>query len=184
MKHMDALDTYLKDNYELITDMALTITKGRQPDGEELAHETIMHLYRGDREKLCGMIDRKQIKYWIARIMLNQYNSSTSAYHYQYRVPERRHADAKHEIEQWHSTDGLTDKHNIEPLYDFIDTHIAELPYFERVVTLVYYHHNHSLNTLAAATGISRMTLWKAIKTTRDAIKEKYQETHPQQGAG
>lgn len=167
---MNTLDRYLIDNYEVICEMALTITRGRKYDAEELAHEVIVVLYDADREKMEGLIQRRQMRYWIARIMLNQYNSSTSPYHYKYRKPEARHRDAAHEIEAWSADDDGWEGR--ERLCTFVEEQLANQPYFERMVFQVYVAHNHSLNTLAEATGISRTTLYKAIKKIRYAIQE------------
>jgi DNA-directed RNA polymerase specialized sigma24 family protein len=155
--------------------MALSVTKGRKFDAEELAHEIIISLYSGDREKLTGLIARKQLRYWIARMMLNQYNSNSSPFHYKYRKPAERHRNATHDIKGW-SEDDLEAQKIKEELHTFVEEELAGQPYFERTITEVYFNHEHSLNSLARATGISRTTLYKAIKSTKNAIKEKYQE--------
>ena len=155
--------------------MALTITRGHKIDSEELAHEVIISLYSGDREKLAGLIERKQMRYWILRIMLNQYNSSTSPFHYQYRKPAERHRNAACEIEDWLDNE-VEEKIIKEHLYTFVEEELSQMPFFERTVIEVYYNHDHSLDSLSEATGISRSTLWLTLKNTRNAIKEKYKE--------
>lgn len=174
---MRPLDRYLIDNYEVICEMARTITRGRQPDAEELTHEVIVALYDSDQQKIEGLIERRQMRYWIARIMLNQYNSSTSPFHYKYRKPEARHRDAANEIEQWSTDDDTWEER--ERVCTFVEKQLANQPYFERMVFQVYVAHNHSLNTLAEATGISRTTLYKAIKKIRHAIQEACQKEGP-----
>tara|TARA_R110001592_G_scaffold165959_1_gene400605 strand:- start:3229 stop:3750 length:522 start_codon:yes stop_codon:yes gene_type:complete len=172
---LDSLDLYLQDNYKTIREMAYTITRGNKIDSEELAHEVIISLYSGDREKLAGLIERKQMRYWILRIMLNQYNSSTSPFHYQYRKPAERHRKATHDIIDW-ASDEIEEKRIKETLHTFVEEELSQMQYFERTVIEVYYNHDHTLDSLSEATGISRSTLWHTIKNTRNAIKEKYQE--------
>ena len=172
---MDSLDRYLQDNYTTIREMALTITRGHKIDSEELSHEVIISLYSGDREKLTGLIERKQMRYWILRIMLNQYNSSSSPFHYQYRKPAERHRNATHDIKGW-SEDDLEAQKVKEDLHTFVEEELSQMPFFERTVIEVYYNHDHSLTSLSNATGINRSTLWTTIKRTRNAIKKKYQE--------
>lgn len=176
---MNALDTYLAQHYDHVVEIARTITRGRYPDYEELAHETILALYGGKPEKIEGLIRTGAIKYWVVRIMLNQYHSSTSTYHYLHRRPNARHRELAEHIVAWSEPEALQEEER-ELLAGYVNSKLEAMPHFEKSVTLIYYLHEHTLNTLAAATGISRTTLYKAIKKTRDAIREQYQsETSP-----
>ena len=121
---LDSLDRYLQDNYTTIREMALTITRGHKIDSEELSHEVIISLYSGDREKLTGLIERKQMRYWILRIILNQYNSSSSPFHYQYRKPAERHRNATHDIKGW-SEDDVEAQKIKEELHTFVEEELA-----------------------------------------------------------
>lgn len=172
---MQELHDYLTANYQALQEMAKTITRNRAPDWEELCHETILALYGSNPDLIRDLIQKKHLRYWAARIMLNQYNSSTSAYHYTYRKPEERNRKAAAEIEAWSQPDEV-DHEAIEKLHVFIEQEMSELPKFERLVTAVYFHHGHSLNTLSKASGISRTILYKAIKRARYEIAKKYEE--------
>jgi DNA-directed RNA polymerase specialized sigma24 family protein len=169
------LHDYLSKNYQALQEMARTIARNRRPDWEELCHETILALYATNPELVKDLIKRKQLRYWAARIMLNQYNSSTSAFHYTYRKPEERNRKAAEEIRRWSEPDEV-DHEAIEKLHTFIEQELRELPKFERLVTTVYFHHGHSLNTLADASGISRTIIYKAIKKAKHDIATKYKE--------
>lgn len=175
---MQELHIYLASNYVALQEMAKTITRNRSPDWEELCHETILALYGTNAQLIRDLIERKQLRYWAARIMLNQYNSSTSAYHYTYRKPEERNRKAAAEIEAWSQPDEV-DHEAIEKLHVFIEEEMEQLPKFERLVTAVYFHHGHSLNSLSRATGISRTILYKAIKRAKHEIATKYKEQGP-----
>lgn len=169
------LDEYLKQEYESLAEMSRTITKGRHPDWEDLLHICLVSIYEASREKIHGLITRRQLKYWLARMMMNQYNSSTSPYHYQYRKHAERIRRATPDINSWFE-DTLPDQQARDELLQYVDDQLKELPYFDRMVTKVYYHDGHSLNSLSAETGISRTTLFKALKRTREEIKKKYTE--------
>ena len=172
---MDSLDKYLSDNYELIQEIAFTITRGKKIDSEDLAHEVIIVLYDSDIDKLAHLIETNQMKYYIIRIMLNQYNSNTSPYHYKYRKLIEMHRNARNEIRLW-SDDQIEEKLIKESLHTFVEEELSDLPYFERKVIEVYYNHDHSLNSLAEATGISRSTLWKTLKKGRNVIKKNHEK--------
>jgi len=77
---------WLTDNYGTLKQMSRNITKNKYPDHEELLQDTI--IYVGEykfQDKLETMISKKQIKFFITRIMLNQYHSSSSYFHKTYR---------------------------------------------------------------------------------------------------
>lgn len=65
------LDEYVTDNYPKMREMARTITRGRAPDWEELLHTCILALYESDRTRIEGLIERRQLRYWLARMMMN-----------------------------------------------------------------------------------------------------------------
>lgn len=169
------LDRYLSENYEAIVEMAKTITRGRHPDYEDLTHMVVEALYKKEASHITQLIERKQLRYWIVRIMLNQYNSSSSPFHYTYRKPSERHRTMHHSILEW-SNDGEFNE-GTEELLCLIEEGVRNLPYFDRMITMVYYNHRHSLNTLSQQSGISRTTLYKALRRARKALRDHIEET-------
>jgi len=174
LQYVDPLDKYVTLNYDAIVKMAVAITRGERHDAADLAHEVMLILYESDRDRMVGLIERGQMRYWIARIMMNQYNSKTSPWHYKYRKQVERHRAAAYEIEGW-STPDDGEWERREALCNFVEKQLERYPYFERMVFMVYVAHGHSLNTLAKETGISRTTIYKAIKHVRDAIKQTHE---------
>lgn len=166
------LDDYLVTNYEVLASISRTITHNKHPDWEDLLSEVILILLESDREKMEALVARNQMRYWVTRIMLNQYNSSTSPFHYKYRMAEVRHRKGAEEIRFWLTSSQVEDKHEREEQFEAIADAMKTVEWFDRMVTTVYYNEAHSLNTLSAATGISRTTLYKAIKRTRHAIQK------------
>ena len=166
------LDRYITENYGDLQKMAKTITKGKHPDFEELLHESLLSVYEAARQKMEGLISKKQLKYWIARIMLNQYNSSSSRFHYRYRKHDIRVKDGARYIRQWHEEGDMSHLERRERHLDLLEGSLHQKPFFERYITLLYYREKHSLKSLSEATGISRTTIYKAIKKTRDEIRQ------------
>ena len=82
---MDKLNEYLDKSYQNLLDISKRITSNRHPDYEDLLHETIIALYNADQNKIKHIIKQKKLTFYIVRIMLNQYQSSTSPYHKKYR---------------------------------------------------------------------------------------------------
>ena len=53
------IQRYIRDNYESILEIAKVITKGRKPDYEDLAHEIMVILLTGNREKMNSLVKSK-----------------------------------------------------------------------------------------------------------------------------
>lgn len=161
------LSEYLRENYDTMKQMARNIAPG---DYSDLTHEVILQLYDIDEAKLAPLIESGAIRFWIVRMLINNYRSKTSKYHYKYRKPAERHRDLRRYILAWSEE---SDYQIRETRLEAIEKAIEEAPWFDAVVFSVYYEQGHSLNTLAEETGISRHTLYSTIRRTQDGIKEK-----------
>lgn len=167
--------SYISKNYNAIKEIACTIAKKSKYDCEELCHLIMLNLLESDPQKIEPIIKKNQLRYWIVRMMMNQYNSKTSPFHYTYRKPAERHRLAKQDIALWYDSD-IQKKIEDEEKIDFINSTLSELPYFDKTVTEIYYEHQHSLRTMSKATGISRTTLFKALKRTKNEIKKQAEQ--------
>ena len=89
------LNDYLGRNYDDLLQAAHRIA-GR--DGDDLLHEVILQLYQTKTETIAGLLERDQMKYWVLRVMVNNYNSKTSRYHYKWRKDIERRRKFSHHI--------------------------------------------------------------------------------------
>ena len=71
----------------------------------DLAQEVYLVLMTYDEDKIRDLHEHGQMNFFIARILLNQYNSSNSPFHYTYRLPRLRSREVK-------ETDLVTDNGN------------------------------------------------------------------------
>ena len=166
------LGQYITQHYDALEQMAKNITKGRHPDWEDLLHIALEAIWTADREKMDALVTKRQLRYWVARIMLNQYNSTASKYHYLYRNEDSKARKAQYDLELSRQ-DTVELMEYREHLLDEMHDHLATVPEFERLLTTLYYMEDHSFTSLAQATGISRTTIYKAIKRARHEIREK-----------
>ena len=161
-----SLSEYLEENYYKVRAIAHNIAPG---DHLDLCHEVILQLYDIDEEKLAPLIESGGIRFWIVRMMLNNYRSTTSRYHYKYRKPAQRHRELRRFIREWSEE---TDWEVRENRFTAIEEAIDKVPWFDAVVFSIYYEEGHSLTTLEKETGISRHTLYSSIRRTSDEIKK------------
>ena len=165
------IQKYIRENYASIVEVAKVITKGRLPDYEDLAHEVMCLLLEGNRTKMNKLVESDVIKWYIIRTTINQYRSSSSRYYKKYNkqnklVQKNKNLVVEH-LSHITKLDLTNEKINQEEILEFIDQKLQEVAWFERNCFLVYYWDELTLDSMSELTGISRNTLYSAIKETR-----------------
>ena len=160
------LNKYLIENYDKLKDMAFNIAGSNGKD--DLLSFVIEELYKCDQERIDEIIEKNQLTFYIARVMLNQYHSKTSGYYYKYNKYYEYHTTTTIESISADNVDyTIKDKELVEERLDWIEDKLKDLYWFDAQVFKVYYFENHSLNSMAKATKINRNTLFKAISNVK-----------------
>ena len=160
------LNKYLIENYDKLKDMAFNIAGSNGKD--DLLSFVIEELYKCDQERIDEIIEKNQLTFYIARVMLNQYHSKTSRYYYKYNKYYEYHTTTTIESISADNVDyTIKDKELVEERLDWIEDKLKDLYWFDAQVFKVYYLENHSLNSMAKATKINRNTLFKAISNVK-----------------
>ena len=157
---------YLAENYDELKGAASRIAGS---DGDDLLHEVILQLYDSKPETIKGLIAKGDLKFWVLRVMLNNYNSSTSRYHYKWRKDAERVRKFSEQVRAWSTVNGSAAKR--EQLMTHIEQKLAGLEWFDAEIFAIYFEEQHSLNSLSEATGISRHTLYSAIRRAKKEIQ-------------
>ena len=167
------LNKYLIDNYDKLKDMAFNIAGSNGKD--DLLSFVIEELYKCDQERIDEIIEKNQLTFYIARVMLNQYHSKTSRYYYKYNKYYEYHTTTTIESISADNVDyTIKEKELVEERLDWIEEKLKDVYWFDAQVFKVYYLEEHSLNSMAKATKINRNTLFKAISNVKKyLIKEK-----------
>ena len=164
------LNKYLTDNYNKLKDMAYNIAgiKGK----DDLLSFVIEELYKCDQDRINEIIEKKQLTFYIARVMLNQYHSKTSRYYYKYRKYYEYHVSGIIEIISPDITLKHTEeKKEVEEQLQWVEEKLKDLYWIDAELFRIYYRDSHSLNSLAKATRISRATIYKAINNVKNYLK-------------
>ena len=160
------LNEYLIENYNKLKDMAYNIAGKKGKD--DLLSFVIEELYKCDQDRIDEIIEKKQMTFYIARVMLNQYHSKTSRYYYKYRKYYEYHVSGIIEsISPDNTQSKKEEKEIVEKKLDWIEDKLKDLYWFDVQCFKIYYTENHSLNTMAKATKINRNTLFKAINNVK-----------------
>jgi len=164
------LNKYLIENYNKLKDMAYNIAGEQGKD--DLLSFVIEELYKCDQKRINEIIKKKQLTFYIARVMLNQYHSKTSRYYYKYNKYYEFHTTTTIEsITADNTTYTIKDKKEVEERLEWIEKKLQDLYWFDAELFRIYYRDSHSLNSLAKATRISRATIYKAIKNVKNYLK-------------
>ena len=160
------LNKYLTNNYDKLQDMAFNIAGKKNKD--DLLSFVIEELYKCDQERIKEIIEKKQLTFYIVRVMLNQYHSKTSRYYYKYNKYYEYHTTTTIESITADNTEyNIKDKEEVEQKLDWIEDKLKDLYWFDAELFRIYYRESHSLNSLSKATRISRATIYKAINNVK-----------------
>ena len=150
--------------------MAYNIAGKKNKD--DLLSFVIEELYKCDQDRIDEIIKKKQLTFYIARVMLNQYHSKTSRYYYKYNKYYEYHTTATIEsITADNTTYTIQDKEEVEERLEWVEEKLKDLYWFDAELFRIYYRDSHSLNSLAKATRISRATIYKAINNVKNYLK-------------
>ena len=165
------LNKYLIENYDKLKDMAFNIAGRKGKD--DLLSFVIEELYKCDQDRINEIIEKNQLTFYIARVMLNQYHSKTSRYYYKYKKYYEYHTTTTIEsITSFENVDyTIKEKELVEERLDWIEEKLKDCYWFDSQVFKVYYLEEHSLNSMAKATKINRNTLFKAINNAKKYLK-------------
>lgn len=175
------IQRYIRDNYESILEIAKVITKGRKPDYEDLAHEIMVILLTGNREKMNSLVKNKKIKFYIVRATINQYRSSSSRYFKKYRKEStsirKQTSSLTEHLTHLKNLDLTYSKNHNEEVLQFIDEKLNDVEWFEKNCFAIYYGDELTLDSMSELTGISRNTLYRAIRDTRNYIQDEIESS-------
>tara|TARA_R100000808_G_scaffold1431_1_gene6537 strand:- start:692 stop:1228 length:537 start_codon:yes stop_codon:yes gene_type:complete len=176
-----SLNIYINKKYTKLTEVCRKLTSDKYPDYEDLLHEVILELYSKDEELINGLIHRGELLYYIVRIMINQYHSSTSPFYCKYKRHYKLRKQYKENyifnkeggiaIENWEELKEMERKLN------WIDDKCKNLNWFDVQIFKIYYLNGFSLTTMQMATKINRNTLGKSVRIVKNYLKNEQEKT-------
>ena len=175
---MQKLNTYLEKSYNKLLEISKRITSNKYPDYEDLLHESILALYNSDQEKIKDIIEKKQLTFYIVRIMMNQYQSNTSPYHKKYRRTKHKEhlKDFYIYTKEPLTKEKMQEFEDREKRLQWIDEKLKGLSWFDVEVFRIYFREGFSLNKMQKETKINRSTLGKSIRFIKNFLKNEKQK--------
>lgn len=170
---MQKLNTYLEKSYNKLLEISKRITSNKYPDYEDLLHESIIALYNSNQNKIKDIIEKKQLTFYIVRIMMNQYQSNTSPYHKKYRRTKHKEhlKDFYIYTKEPLTKEKMQEFEDREKRLQWIDEKLKGLSWFDVEVFRIYFREGFSLNKMQKETKINRSTLGKSIRYIKNYLK-------------
>tara|TARA_Y100001963_G_scaffold159772_1_gene265147 strand:+ start:2202 stop:2708 length:507 start_codon:yes stop_codon:yes gene_type:complete len=163
------LNKYLEENYHKLKDAAYNLTGGK--GNEDLLSFVIEELYKCDQERIDEIIRKKQMTFYVVRIMINQFHSKTSRYYYKYQKYYEYHVTGIIEAISPDNIEKTTEeKELIEYRLKWVDEKLKDLYWFDAEVFKIYFREGLSLSEMSKKTKISRATLYKAINNAKNYL--------------
>ena len=178
------INNLIKKTYNKLYAIALQVSNER--DAYELLHEALLvvleYKEKGKEDKLKNL-NKKNILFFVSKIMTSMYWSNTSRYYYKHRKFYRHIVLANYNsiISQDFIFNNKEGKELIEKKLQFIDNVLSRIYWYDRELFKLYYFgeqngKKYSLTSLAKKTGISRNSIFNTIKNVRELIKDKIKE--------
>jgi len=175
------LNKYINKNYTNLLNISKKITSSAFPDYEDLLHDVISDLYNKDECLINGLIERKELAYYIIKMMVNQYHSNTSPFYSKYKkyytINKQYLKEYIFNYKDWQNRGKTLDELILnEKRLKWIDDMLKNLRWFDASVFKVYFAEGHSLSSLEKATKINRNTLGKSIRIVKKYLKNERQK--------
>ena len=179
------LNKFLESNYNKLLDISKTITGSKNllytnTDADDLLHETVVILYEKINKKtIRKLIKKKQLIFFIVRIMINQYHSNSSPYYTKYKkYYSLIHGSyntsllwTEHWLNNLTETNEIKEKEKIEQLLIDAENKLGKLNWFDAEIFKIYYLLKHTIRSLSKETGISKTTIYKSITNIKKQLK-------------
>tara|TARA_R110002020_G_scaffold115102_7_gene264752 strand:- start:798 stop:1319 length:522 start_codon:yes stop_codon:yes gene_type:complete len=169
---MTELKSILASKYKEIYGIALKITKGADIDAQDLTQEVYVILLEYDEGKIQKLVDNNHLKFWITRVMLNQYLRASSPFKKKHHTYLKDDNAVLSTFEAVDSEDVINDKILFEERLSKVNNVMNDLHFYDATLFKVYYDSGHSIRSLSKATGISTTSIFNTLKNVRNYIKD------------
>jgi DNA-directed RNA polymerase specialized sigma subunit len=126
----------------------------------DLKVEVFMVLLEMDDNKLFGLYERGEIRFYIVRTMLNMIKSDRSQFWKKYRNYTEYEDNEKAEVEQ-------------NSVLDIMEKGIEKLHWYQKEILNLYtFEFNKNAKELSRKTGIPYMSIIRTLKQTKNELKK------------
>lgn len=179
--NVTCVQQFISENYDYLSRICVGMIGPEL--GDDLMHDLCVTILEDNGDKYKDLCAREELMYYLLGVIrINAYSKNTRFY---YKYLKHKEHETAATINWADIRDKPSDNANEEGLRH----RLAEakelmrgIPWFEAEVFKIYYLHNHSLQTLSDATGISKTTINQALHRARFKIKKNKQAKEQEAG--
>lgn len=161
LKWSVTIDQFMKENYgELLT--AASRISNNSDLSEELLHFCLEEFLK--KKDCLAIVDSGGGRFYIVRILLNQWRSTTSEFFHTY----RKHND---EITEEYADEVYEEDPAFMERADAVRAELARLPWYDQKLFETFVSENHTVSSLARATQIPRTSVSLTINRIRRHVR-------------
>lgn len=162
---MSQSNKFISENYYTLADAAKKIS-GNDTLWEELLHYSIEEFLR--KKDAESITESGGARFYIVKIMMNSWRSTTSAFYYTYKKPST-------EYEEYYEEEGkeiAEEEDNTLELAQKIQEELNKLSWYDRKLFQTFVEENHTISSLSRCTNIPRTSISLSINRIRKHIKK------------
>lgn len=164
---------YIEDNYNDIRKWLYNITKGEKPHlYDDFIHEVVMIFLQ--HKKSQEAIDTGTARYFLARIGLNQWRSSTSPFHYQYRDSFLDYTEKETETEEYDITLDVMEElvmMGLDTMYQG-----TQADRYEAIIMMLYFANGSNYSEVGRQLNMKHTTIRKIYLRGEAKLKQVIQD--------
>lgn len=161
---------YINKNYNRLFSAAKNITKGHPLTDDLFQHCIEVLLNDKNDEKIQRMVDNDTLNFYFVSVLIRNYNSSTSRFHYIYRKGNDLRADR--DVYDMQVPDEEYDASK-ELKISYIEGEIQKLEWYSKRMLELYYYEGYSFQQISDLTGIPKTSVWNTVTNAIKQIKTK-----------
>jgi len=170
---MEQLKNAIAARYSEVSNIALKVTKGNREDAQDLTQEVYLIMLEYDQSKLLQIVSNGHLLFWVTRVMMNQYQSSKAS---SFKKKHKPLPIDENAIISTLRAENINEVIEEDLEYyrklDLINRSMEDLHFYDKTLFKVYYESDHTIRSLAQATGISTTSIFLTIKKVRNYIKD------------
>ena len=169
------LNQELAKYYPKLLKLAEKITKGNKVDAQDLVQDLYVIILEYDQEKIKKIVENGHLVFWSARVLMNQYVRTNSAFKTKYYTKLRTE---NYDVKNFHYFDGIEELVEFENKLRFVKDKMNNLHEYDKLLFEIYFSSGKSIRKLAKDTGISTTSIYTTLKNVKQYLKDEVESEY------
>lgn len=169
------LNQELAKYYPKLLKLAEKITKGNKVDAQDLVQDLYVIILEYDQEKIKKIVENGHLVFWSARVLMNQYVRTNSAFKTKYYTKLRTE---NYDVKNFQYFDSIEELVEFENKLQFVKDKMNNLHEYDKLLFEIYFSSGKSIRKLAKDTGISTTSIYTTLKNVKQYLKDEVESEY------